>query len=67
MKGQKHITFFAKLPDKEALNIIGFYKEDVSILKSYFPNLKIATKWREINFLKTDVIFVWWWTYATYP
>lgn len=60
------ICFFCKIQDREKLFLIEFYNQDISILRKIDPNLKIATKYSEIDW-NVDVIFVWWWTYAFFP
>lgn len=60
------ICFFCKISDPKALELVEFYKQDIDALKELDSNLKIATSWKKIDF-KSDVIFVWWWTYAIYP
>ena len=35
-------------------------------MRKVYPNLKIATKYSEIDW-NVDVLFIWWWTYALYP
>lgn len=59
------ITFFCRV-DKKALSIIEFYNQDIEILKSLGHELNLATKYSEIDW-KSDIIFIWWWTYAFYP
>ena len=59
------ITFFCKV-DKEALSIVEFYKQDIEILKELGHEVHIATSYKEISW-SSDLIFVWWWTYAFFP
>lgn len=59
------ITFFVKT-EKSKLNIIKFYSQDICFLEDLGYAVKIATKWREIDW-KSDLIFIWWWTYASLP
>ena len=60
------ISFFCKLQDRKALDVVEFYIQDISALRKIDPELSIATRYREINW-KADLIVVWWWTYALYP
>lgn len=60
------ICFFCKISDKRKLSIVEFYHQDIEILKKIDPNLTIATKYSEIDW-SSDIIFVWWWTYAFFP
>ncbi|EIJ39482.1 glycosyltransferase [Galbibacter orientalis DSM 19592] len=60
------ITFFCKTKDKTILEKNLFYVQDIDILKKIDKNLIIATKWSEIDY-KSDVIFIWWWSYAIFP
>lgn len=60
------ITFFCRIKNKAALEQNLFYKQDIDILRSMDPDLVIATSYREIDW-KSDLIFVWWWTYALVP
>ncbi|MDR2533245.1 MAG: glycosyltransferase [Tannerellaceae bacterium] len=59
------ICFFAKV-EKQALNIVGFYKQDIDILRDLGYEVKIATKWEQIDW-SCDIIFIWWWTWAFVP
>lgn len=60
------ISFFCKVSDTSALNKNLFYVQDINILKNIDPTLKIATRWRDIDY-SADVIFIWWWSYAFVP
>lgn len=59
------VTFFCKV-DREALKVVEFYNQDIEILKNFGCDLVIATKYKEIDWT-SNIIFVWWWTYAFYP
>jgi len=61
-----NITFFCRV-NKTALSVVEFYKQDIEILKELGYSVSIATKWSEINYRKSDLIFIWWWTYAIIP
>ncbi|QCX01857.1 glycosyltransferase family 4 protein [Aggregatimonas sangjinii] len=60
------ITFFCRIKNKKALRQNLFYAQDLDILSGIDPELVIATKWGEIKY-SSDVIFIWWWTYAFVP
>ncbi len=60
------ITFFCKIDDAKALRIIEFYNQDLEILEKLGHEIVIATSYKEIDW-KSDVIFIWWWTYAFFP
>ena len=59
------ISFFCKV-DRSALSVVEFYKQDIEILKSLGHEIKIATSYKEIDW-SSNIIFIWWWTYALYP
>lgn len=60
-----NVTFYCNTK-KKVLKVIEFYKQDIEILNELGYGVKIATKWSEID-LRSDVIFIWWWTYAFVP
>lgn len=60
------ISFFCHIDRAELLNLIDFYNQDIKILKEIDPDMKIATRFNEIDW-NADVIYIWWWTYAFYP
>lgn len=60
------VCFFAHVPDRETLERVGFYAQDVRILREVGCDLTVATSWREIPW-DADVYFVWWWTWAFLP
>jgi len=59
------VTFFCKV-DKSALALVEFYNQDIEILNILGYSVKIATKYSEIDW-KSDILFIWWWTYAFLP
>jgi glycosyltransferase involved in cell wall biosynthesis len=63
-KGNR-ICFFARV-DKQALDIVNFYKQDIDILNDIGCSVKIATRWSEIDW-SCDIIYIWWWTWAFIP
>ncbi|MBN2601032.1 MAG: glycosyltransferase family 4 protein [Candidatus Marinimicrobia bacterium] len=52
--------------DNKTLDVVEFYKQDINILHDIADEVIIATRWRDIDW-KSDIIFVWWWTYAFIP
>lgn len=61
------ISFFTKVKNKEILDVVGFYKEDIETLKMIDSDMEICTSRKDINFFKSDVLFIWWWIYAFIP
>jgi glycosyltransferase involved in cell wall biosynthesis len=59
------VTFFCRV-EKKALLLNEFYKQDIDILNDLGFKVVIANKWRAIDW-KSDVIYIWWWTYAFLP
>lgn len=59
------VTFFCKV-DRNALDVVEFYKQDIKILRDLGHSVHIATIFREIEW-DSDLIFLWWWTYAAFP
>lgn len=59
------ISFYCNV-EKDLLDIVEFYKQDIHILNKIADEVVIATRWRDIDW-KSDIIFVWWWTYAFVP
>jgi glycosyltransferase involved in cell wall biosynthesis len=57
--------FFANLPDPSEITRIGFYTEDVAMLRELGYRVAIATRPAEIG--RADLIFAWWWTWAFMP
>ncbi|NQU87488.1 MAG: glycosyltransferase family 4 protein, partial [Mariniphaga sp.] len=50
----------------DALQLVEFYKQDLKILNEIAEEVSVALRWRDIDW-KSDIIFVWWWTYAFIP
>jgi|TARA_B100001971_G_scaffold47463_1_gene42466 glycosyltransferase involved in cell wall biosynthesis len=59
------VTFFCRV-ERDLLGVVEFYRQDIEILEELGCELTIATRWQEIDW-SSDVIFVWWWTYASFP
>jgi glycosyltransferase involved in cell wall biosynthesis len=60
------ICFFAHTPDKEMLDRVEFYRQDIDILRSLGMEVSIATRWSEIPW-NADLYYIWWWTWAFMP
>jgi len=60
------VTFFVKIKDRKALDIVEFYKQDILLLEKLGCEVVIATKYKEIDW-SSNLIFIWWWTYAWLP
>jgi glycosyltransferase involved in cell wall biosynthesis len=59
------VTFYCNIY-KSALSIVEFYKQDIEILQELGCQVLVTNKYREIDW-SSDLIFIWWWTYAFYP
>ncbi len=60
------ICFFAKVQDKNNLNIVQWYVNDIKILRSIDDNLIVATRPWEISW-NSDVYYSWWATGSIFP
>jgi glycosyltransferase involved in cell wall biosynthesis len=58
--------FFAPVADREVLERVEFYKQDLDVLENLGFRVTIATRWHEIPW-DCDFYFVWWWTRAFLP
>ncbi|ETR74169.1 MAG: glycosyltransferase [Candidatus Magnetoglobus multicellularis str. Araruama] len=59
------VSFYCNV-HQSAFSILEFYKQDINILKDLTSQLKIVNRYRDIDW-SSDIIFIWWWTYAFYP
>jgi len=59
------ICFYCNV-EKHVLEVVEFYKQDIKILNNLADKVSIAVKWRDIDWT-SDIIFVWWWTFAFVP
>lgn len=64
-KGKK-ICFFAKVSDRELLEIMQWYRNDISILRELGYNVTVATNFSEIPW-NCDLYFAWWPTTSIFP
>ncbi len=60
------IAFFAGIKDARLLESVEFYRQDVQALRDLGHEVIPCTRWRELP-SDFDLMFVWWWTYATWP
>jgi glycosyltransferase involved in cell wall biosynthesis len=60
------ICFFAKVSDRQILETVRFYADDIQILRELGHEVVIATSFAEVPF-DCDLYFVWWWTWAFLP
>ena len=60
------VCFFAKVKERELIDRMEFYKQDVDILHDLGFDVVISTNWREIP-TNVDFYFIWWWTWAFLP
>lgn len=61
-----HICFFCKTKDRSDLERVGFYADDIRILRDLGHQVTLATSYREIP-NDADLIYAWWWTWAFIP
>jgi len=59
------VSFYCNI-HQSAFSILEFYKQDIKILKDLASQLTVVNKYRDIDW-SSDVIFIWWWTYAFFP
>ncbi len=60
------ICFFVKTNDPSIFERVGFYAQDIEMLKAMGHEVVIATKWAELP-ADIDLFYAWWWTYAFLP
>ena len=60
------VCFFAGVKDKDLLDLMQWYKEDIQILKELGFEVAIATNWREIPW-NAALYFAWWPTKGILP
>ena len=60
------IGFFARVPSREFLERVEFYRQDIELLSSLGHEVATAIRWNEIP-LDADLYYVWWWTWAFQP
>lgn len=58
--------FFAPVRNREVLERVDFYRQDLECLRQIGCDVTVATRWREIPW-DADVYYVWWWTWAWLP
>ena len=62
----KNVCFFVKIESEEYLERVGFYKQDLSILRDLGFRVRTSIRIVDIS-LKADAYYVWWWTWAFVP
>ncbi len=62
----KRICFFAQVPNREDLERVGFYAQDLRVLRELADEVVIAIRPQEIP-LHCDLYFAWWWSRAVFP
>jgi glycosyltransferase involved in cell wall biosynthesis len=57
--------FFARLPDPTEITRVGFYAQDIAMLRELGYSVTVATQPAQL--VRADLIFAWWWTWAFIP
>lgn len=57
------VCFFCRTRDRADLDRVGFYREDIQLLKDLGHDVTVATRYSEIP-NSTELIFAWWWTWS---
>ena len=60
------VCFFAKVSDRNLLDRMEFYKQDIDILRDLGFEVVLSTCWREIP-VNVDFYFIWWWQWSFLP
>jgi glycosyltransferase involved in cell wall biosynthesis len=62
------VCFFARVPDRQQIEVIEFYAQDVAFLRDLGYHVRSATRIRELFQRRpADFYFCWWWTWAFVP
>jgi glycosyltransferase involved in cell wall biosynthesis len=59
------VCFFARVNDRDILNRVEFYAQDIKILRELGHDVRVATKLSELR--PADLYYIWWWTWAFAP
>lgn len=59
------VCFFAKVQDRQTLERVEFYAQDIQILRDLGFDIQIAVTPAGIR--RADFYYVWWWTWAFFP
>jgi glycosyltransferase involved in cell wall biosynthesis len=59
------VCFFAKVQDRQTLERVEFYAQDIQILRDLGFDVRIAITPGQIR--RADFYYVWWWTWAFFP
>jgi glycosyltransferase involved in cell wall biosynthesis len=60
------VCFYAPVTDREILERVEFYRQDLQALEQGGFDVVIATRWSELP-RDVDVYVIWWWTWAWQP
>jgi glycosyltransferase involved in cell wall biosynthesis len=63
---RKRVVFYGNFNEND-INIFDYYKQDYDALTSLGFDVVFCNKITKLFFLKFDLIFIWWWTYAALP
>lgn len=62
----KKICFFSRVKQRDLLDGLGFYQQDLRILRELGYDVRIATSWRELR-RDADLYYAWWWQWGFVP
>jgi glycosyltransferase involved in cell wall biosynthesis len=57
------IGFFARVPSRDYLDRVEFYRQDIEILRSLGHEVVPAVRFRDVP-RDADLYWIWWWTWA---
>jgi len=63
----KNICFFARVPDQNLFNLVGFYKDDIDSLRENGYNVTTVNRLRDLFRSRYDGYYVWWFGYGFFP
>lgn len=66
MLSKKKVCFFAKVENQEYFSRVGFYKNDIQLLRELGYEVVTVNSIKKIS-LDADAYYVWWWTWAFIP
>lgn len=65
VRRRPQVCFFARVAERTLLDRVGFYAQDLAMLRDLGYDVHVATRISELR--PADLFFVWWWTYAFQP
>jgi glycosyltransferase involved in cell wall biosynthesis len=65
MSDRKKVCFFARVRNRDVIDRVEFYAQDVRALQDFGYDVEIAI--RPWHVRRADLYFVWWWTWAFIP